>query len=370
VSRNPEALPTSAFEYELPVERIAQYPSERRDESRLLVLHRASGAIEHRRFRNVLDYMNAGDVLAVNETRVIPARLLGRKTTGARVEVLLIRPVEWDAPADAATASPPRRESAAGAASLYWEAMVRPGGKLKPGRVVEIAPELIVEIIERTRDGNRIVRLDSTLPIEQAISRFGRTPLPPYVEREDSPADRERYQTVYARRPGSVAAPTAGLHFTPALLAAIEAKGVAIARLVLHVGIGTFRPVEVDDPGAHVMHRERFDVPAGAAELMNAARARGSSVWAVGTTVVRTIEATTDDAGITRSGSGETALFIRPPYRFRGVDRLITNFHLPRSTLLMLVAAFGGYDGVMKAYSEAVAGEYRFYSFGDAMAVL
>jgi S-adenosylmethionine:tRNA ribosyltransferase-isomerase len=356
VNPTPEPLPTAAFDYELPAERIAQYPAERRDESRLLVLHRSSGAIEHRRFHHILDYIEAGDAVAINETRVIPARLLGRKPTGARVEILLLRPL--------AAAEGGREES------VLWEAMVRPGAKLKPGRVVEIAPELSAEIVDRTRTGNRIVRLHSSLPTSEALARFGRMPLPPYIQRAADALDAQRYQTVYARAAGSVAAPTAGLHFTPALLEAVEAKGARVARLVLHVGIGTFRPVEAEDPAAHVMHTEWYDVPPGAAALLDATRQAGGRVWAVGTTVVRTIESATDERGRTRAGSGETALFIRPPYQFRGVDRLVTNFHLPRSTLLMLVAAFGGYDAVMRAYSEAVERNYRFYSYGDAMAVL
>jgi S-adenosylmethionine:tRNA ribosyltransferase-isomerase len=359
VSRSPEPLSTAAFEYSLPPDRIAQFPAERRDESRLLVVHRATGAIEHRRFRDILDYIEAGDALTINETRVIPARLLGRKPTGARVEVLLLRPVAWEA-----------RDAGEAPSGLYWEALVRPGRKLKPGRVVHVSNELAVEIVARTRDGGRIVRLDSPLPIDEALARHGRMPLPPYVEREATALDAERYQTVYARSPGSVAAPTAGLHFTPALLAAIAAKGARLVRLRLHIGIGTFRPVEVEDPAKHVMHGETYAVPPAAAAALNETRAAGGRVWAVGTTVVRTIEATTDEAGITHAGEGETALFIRPPYAFRGVDRLITNFHLPRSTLLMLVAAFGGYEAVMQAYREAVERGYRFYSYGDAMAVL
>jgi S-adenosylmethionine:tRNA ribosyltransferase-isomerase len=350
VSRSPESLPTSAFDYTLPAGLIAQYPSERRDESRLLVLHRRTGAVEHRRFPDITGYLEPGDVLVLNETRVIPARLLGRKSTGARAEVLLVRP--------------------AAGGPAHWEAMVRPGAKLQPGHVVEVSAELSITILDRTPDGNRIVRLDSPLPVDVALARYGQVPLPPYVERAPTPADAERYQTVYAREPGSVAAPTAGLHFTPELLSAIEARGVDVARLVLHVGIGTFRPVEGEDPATHVMHSERYEVSAQAAQQLNEGRRRGGRIWAVGTTVVRTIEATTDAAGCTRAGSGETALFIRPPYRFLGVDRLITNFHLPRSTLLMLVAAFGGYEAVMEAYRQAVAGEYRFFSFGDAMAVL
>src|SRR5690606_33887860 len=210
-------------------------------------------------------------------------------------------------------------------------------------------------------DGPRAVRLRTPLPVREALARYGRTPLPPYIQREPDPGDAERYQTVSARAEGSVAAPTAGLHFTPALLAALESAGVRIVRLVLHVGVGTFRPVEAEDPAEHRMHAERYQVPAAAAAALNETRARGGAVWAVGTTVARTLETVADEHGIVHAGEGWTDLFIRPPYRFRGVDRLITNFHLPRSTLLMLVAAFGGYDHVMAAYREAVHERYRFY---------
>jgi len=340
--------PTSAFDYRLPPELIASRPAPVRDASRLLVLERTTGRVSHRTFRDLATLIPEGDALVLNETRVFPARLVGRKPTGAAAEVLLLRPLDGD----------------------VWEALVRPGGKLKPGRVVEVAEDLSVEIVDGTADGARIVRLRTPLPVRDALARHGRTPLPPYIEREPDPQDAERYQTVYARAEGSVAAPTAGLHFTPALLAALESAGVRIVRLVLHVGVGTFRPVEAEDPAEHRMHAERYQVPAAAAAALNETRARGGAVWAVGTTVARTLETVADEHGIVHAGEGWTDLFIRPPYRFRGVDRLITNFHLPRSTLLMLVAAFGGYDHVMAAYREAVHERYRFYSYGDAMAVV
>jgi S-adenosylmethionine:tRNA ribosyltransferase-isomerase len=355
--RDPETLPTDAYDYVLPPDRVAQFPAARRDDSRLLVLHRATGRCEHRSFPDLIEYVADGDALVLNETRVFPARLIGRKPTGARVEVLLLRPLP----------------AAAGGTAVepgYWEALVRPGAKLKPGRVVEVGADLRVEIVERTRTGNRIVRLVTTLPIDAALARYGAVPLPPYVTRAATDLDAERYQTVYARALGSVAAPTAGLHFTPALLAALEARGVRLVRIVLHVGIGTFRPVEVEDPARHVMHREAYEVPRAAADALNAVRAAGGRVWAIGTTVVRTLEAVTDTAGMTHAGTGWTDIFIRPPHRFRGVDALLTNFHLPRSTLLMLVAAFGGYEAVMTAYGEAIANGYRFYSYGDAMALV
>lgn len=374
MNRAPESLPTAAFDFVLPPDRIAQYPHERRDESRLLVLDRATGAVAHRTFRDLLDLVPAGDALVLNETRVFPARLVGRKPTGAAAEVLLLRPLGEREPGAAPQRpdahSHPAGPGAAGAQGTLWEALVRPGGKLKPGRVVEVSDELSVEIIDSTPEGGRIVRLVTPLPVDIALERYGRMPLPPYVEREPGPEDRERYQTVFARARGSVAAPTAGLHFTQTLLDGLEAKGVRLVRLVLHVGVGTFRPVEVEDPAEHLMHSERYAVSADAAEEINRTRADGGRIWAVGTTVTRTLETVADDSGIVHPGTGETSLFIRPPYRFKAVDRLITNFHLPRSTLLMLVAAFGGYENVMRAYRVAVDEGYRFFSYGDAMAIV
>ena len=341
-------MKTSEFDYELPPERIAQHPAQRRDQSRLLVLERATGRMRHLRFSDLASLIERGDVLVLNETRVFPARLLGRKPTGAPAEVLLLRPLD-----DA------RR----------WLALVRPGGKLKPGRVVDVADDFRIRILDSTDAGERVVELLADDPAA-AIEKHGRMPLPPYIEREAGAADVERYQTVYAREAGSVAAPTAGLHFTPELLDAVHARGASIERIVLHVGVGTFRPVEVEDPDAHRMHAEWYHVPSDVAERLNAARAGGGALWAVGTTVARTLETVADESGRIAAGSGWTDIFIRPPYRFRAVDRLITNFHLPRSTLLMLVSAFGGHDAVMGAYREAVAQEYRFYSYGDAMALI
>jgi S-adenosylmethionine:tRNA ribosyltransferase-isomerase len=350
VSEPERGYRTADFDFELPAEQIAQHPAARRDASRLLVVERATGALHHRAFPDVADLVAPGDVLVLNETRVFPARLVGRKTTGAAAEVLLLHP-------------------AAENPSL-WTALVRPGSKLKPGAVVEIAPELSVEIVDSMPGGERVVRLVTPLPLEQALERYGEVPLPPYVHRAATDADRERYQTVYARERGSVAAPTAGLHFTPELLARLEEKGVHVARLVLHVGVGTFRPVESDNPAAHPMHREWYRVPTEAAATINEARAAGGAVWAVGTTSVRTLESVADEQGRVHPGEGWTDIFIRPPYAFRAVDRLITNFHLPRSTLLMLVSALAGYELTMRAYREAVEHGYRFYSYGDAMAVV
>ena len=348
--------PTSAFDYALPPHLIALHPAGQRDESRLLVLDRATGGIAHRRFRDLPEYCAPGDVLVLNETRVLPARLLGTRVPGGgAAEVLLLRPAPGEAGLDEARS---------------WDALVRPGAKLKPGRTVHIADDLEVEVGEVLEDGVRRVRLRTSLTTHDALQRWGRMPLPPYIERPVEPADAERYQTVYARAEGSVAAPTAGLHFTPALLAALAERGVQLARIVLHVGVGTFRPVEVEDPREHIMHEEWYDVPAEAARVINQARERGGRVWAVGTTVTRTLESVAAESGAVVPGAGWTRLFIRPGYRFRVVDRLITNFHLPRSTLLMLVSALGGHEQVMRAYREAVKQEYRFYSYGDAMAVL
>ena len=342
--------PTSAFDYDLPHRLIARHPAPRRDQSRLLVLERATGAIAHRRFHDLGRLIPPGDVLVLNETRVLPARLLGRRAGGGTAEVLLLRELS--------------------AEERTWEALVRPGGRIRPGRTVQVAEDFAVEVGDVLPDGVRRVRLLTALPVRAALERYGRMPLPPYIDREVERADAERYQTVFARHEGSVAAPTAGLHFTPALLGELERRGVHIVRILLHVGMGTFRPVEVEDPDAHVMHEEWYQVPADAAVAIAAVRAAGGRLWAVGTTVARTLESVADEAGHVQAATGWTRLFIRPGYRWRAVDRLITNFHLPRSTLLMLVAAFGGYQTVMTAYREAIDREYRFYSYGDAMVLL
>jgi S-adenosylmethionine:tRNA ribosyltransferase-isomerase len=341
---------TADYDFALPPELIAQRPTERRDESRLLVVHRATGRLEHRRFRDLVEYVAPGDALVLNATRVLRARLLGtRDKSGGAAEIFLLKPLGGD----------------------RWEAMVHPGGKLRPGRRVHIADGFDAEIMETTERRTRIVRLESgTVPSDEAIERFGHVPLPPYMHRPDEVVDAERYQTVYARERGSVAAPTAGLHFTPELLTSLGAKGVRRAELVLHVGAGTFKPVEADDPAAHVMHSEWFTIPAGAAATIAAARASKNAVWAVGTTSCRALESAAAPDGTLHPGEAETDIFIRPPYRFRVVDRLITNFHLPRSTLVMLVAAFAGYELTMRAYQEAIDARYRFYSYGDAMAII
>ena len=357
----------SDYEYDLSPGRIAQYPTERRDQSRLLVVPWGSKPFEHRVFSDLVDLLNPGDVLVVNESRVGPARLLGRKPTGAPSEILLLRPLAGGDVTDHEVGHGGSVSKDPDEATL-WEALVRPGGKLKPGRIVNIAPGFDVEIVDGAPGGGRIVRLVVDGSVREALEAHGRVPLPPYLERDDEPLDRERYQTVYARVPGSVAAPTAGLHFTPELLEMIDEKGVERVAVTLDVGVGTFRPVEADDPARHDMHSEQYFVSAEAAEAINAARGEGRSIWAVGTTVVRTLESAARD-GVVGEGIGATDLFVRPPYDFQVVDGLITNFHLPRSTLLMLVAAFGGYERTMEAYGVAIREGYRFYSYGDAMVV-
>ena len=339
---------TSDYDFALPPDLIAQVPLERRDSSRLLVLDRASGQIAHRIIGGLADLVAPGDAVVFNTTRVFRARLLGHRDSGAAAEVLLLKPLGQD----------------------RYEAMVHPGGKLKPGRRVHIAEGFDVEILEITERRTRIVRLHSEAPAAEAIERHGHIPLPPYITRRDDGDDAERYQTVYAQEPGSVAAPTAGLHFTPELLSALDRRGAHRISVVLHVGAGTFKPVEAEDPGEHVMHEEWYALSDQAAGALNAVRGSGGSIWAVGTTSCRALESAVSDDGRFAATSADTRIFIRPPYRFRAVDKLLTNFHLPRSTLLMLVAAMAGYELTMQAYREAIDAGYRFYSYGDAMAVV
>jgi S-adenosylmethionine:tRNA ribosyltransferase-isomerase len=344
----PAGQRTADYDFDLPADRIAQLPAARRDESRLMVVDRNARTIAHRTFRDLAELVPAEDALVLNTTRVVRARLLGTRDSGGPAEVFLLKPLGGD----------------------LYEAMVSPGGKLKPGRTVRVAPDFEVEIVDATPRRTRVVRLRATMPMADAIERYGHVPLPPYIARGDAAADAERYQTVYAREAGSVAAPTAGLHFTPALLERLTERGVRRADIVLHVGAGTFKPVEAEQPADHVMHEEWYHVPARAAEVLNATRAAGGRVWAVGTTSVRTLESAVRADGTFAEGSGDTRIFIRPPYAFRAVDHLVTNFHLPRSTLIMLVAAFAGYDLTMRAYREAIGAGYRFYSYGDAMLVV
>lgn len=313
-----------------------------------MVVDRATGEIYHRHFDDLDQIIPAGDALVLNTTRVFRARLLGVRDNGAPAEILLLRHL----------------------AGREWEAMVHPGGKLKPGKVIHVADDFEIRIVATTERRTRVVSLDTAIPDEDAIEKYGHVPLPPYITRSDESIDAERYQTVYANESGSVAAPTAGLHFTPELLDRLDQKGVKRADVVLHVGAGTFKPVDTEHPADHVMHEESFTLPGPTAELLNATRMAGAKIWAVGTTSVRTLESAIGDDGIFREKSGDTRIFIHPPYKFRAVDRLITNFHLPRSTLIMLVAAFTGYDLTIRAYYEAIAMGYRMYSYGDAMCIV
>ena len=335
----------SDFMYDLPEERIAQTPVEPRDHSRLMVLHRANGSIEHKHFYDIIDYLNAGDALVINETRVIPARLIGERPTGGACEVLLLKQIA------------PKR----------WEALVRPGKKLRRGAEVIFGDgRLKATIAEVCEDGNRIVDFTCEGTMEAALDELGEMPLPPYIH--EKLLDKERYQTVYAKQEGSAAAPTAGLHFTPELMDAIRAKGVDIVPVLLHVGLGTFRPVKVENVEDHEMHSEYYEVTEDAARRINAARDRGCRVIAVGTTSVRTLESAAEN-GRLMAKKGDTSIFIRPGYQYQMVDALITNFHLPGSTLVMLVSALYDREHILKAYKIAVEEKYRFFSFGDAMLI-
>ena len=338
----------SDFEYDLPPELIAQEPLADRAASRLLVLDRSRGVVRHARFPDLVNLVAPEDVLVLNVSRVIPARLRGSRETGAPAELLVVRELP----------------------DGTWLAMGHPGGKLKPGRTVRFGDDSAAEIIEVLGGGLRRVKFVGPLDAAATLGKYGTVPLPPYIRRPPRPEDRERYQTVYAEHDGSIAAPTAGLHFTPELLERIKRRGTAVATLDLQIGPGTFKPVEVNDLADHPMHAESYRVSDETAGLINKRRQAGGHVWAIGTTVVRTLETVAAPDGEICPGVGDTSLFIYPPYTFRAVDRLLTNFHLPRSTLLMLVCAFGGYEPLMGAYREAVKEKYRFYSYGDAMAVV
>ncbi|WP_316608698.1 tRNA preQ1(34) S-adenosylmethionine ribosyltransferase-isomerase QueA [uncultured Ruminococcus sp.] len=340
-------MKTSDFFYELPQEQIAQTPIEPRDHSRLMVLHRESDNIEHKHFYDIIDYLNKGDTLIVNDSRVIPARIYGYKEdTGAKIEFLLLRQLD----------------------GKRWETLVKPGKKAKPGtRFIFGDGLLTAEVIEVTDDGNRIVELNSEENIYATLDKIGQMPLPPYIT--EKLEDQERYQTVYSHELGSAAAPTAGLHFTNELLDKIREKGVNIGYVTLHVGLGTFRPVKVDDVTKHKMHSEHYEIPAETAELIKRTKASGKRVIAVGTTSCRTLESVAAQ-GELLACDGFTDIFIYPGFKFKVLDGLITNFHLPESTLIMLVSAFYGYDKTMRAYNIAVKENYRFFSFGDAMAIL
>lgn len=344
---------TTDYDYELPESLIASRPAARRDASRLLSLEKTSGAVRDMSFSDLPSLVEPGDSLVVNDSRVFPARLLGAKPTGAAAEILLVRPVDGFE-----TAAPE-----------LWEAIVRPGGKLKPGRRVSVADDFEIEIVDSTPDGGRVVRLLGSADPWALIERHGHVPLPPYIDRPDDETDRDRYQTVYADRVGSIAAPTAGLHFTSELLDAVAERGASVRSITLHVGIGTFRPVTADRVADHDIHEETFSMSEETAAGLNATREAGGRVWAVGTTSCRVLETVSDADGVFAAATGTTDLFIHPPYRFRGVDALVTNFHLPRSSLLMLVSAFAGRERVLAAYRHAVAGGYRFFSYGDAMVI-
>ncbi len=338
-------MKTSDFFYDLPKELIAQTPLADRSSSRLMVLGKENGCIEHKHFYNIIDYLNKGDCLVLNDTRVLPARLIGEKEgTGAKIEFLLLN-----------------RKS-----EHEWEIIVRPGKKCKKGvRVSFGCGKLVGEIKDTVNDGNRIVSFEYDGLFENVLDELGEMPLPPYITQKLE--ERERYQTVYSAHNGSAAAPTAGLHFTKELLSEIEEKGVEIAYVTLHVGLGTFRPVKVDDVKNHKMHSEFYTINAETANKINSARANGGKIISVGTTSTRVLETVSSPDGVVSEASGWTDIFIYPPYKYKCVDSLITNFHLPESTLLMLVSAFSSKENIMKAYDEAVKEKYRFFSFGDAM---
>jgi len=335
------------FYYELPQELIAQDPLEDRSGSRLLLLDRKTGETEHHIFRDIIDYLYPGDCLVVNNTKVIPARLMGSRVgTGAKVEVLLLKRRDED----------------------VWETLVKPGKKAKPGVQISFGNGLLTgEVLEVVEDGNRLIRFAYEGIFEEILDRLGQMPLPPYITHQLK--DRNRYQTVYAKHDGSAAAPTAGLHFTPELLQRLREKGVRIAHVTLHVGLGTFRPVKVENIQEHHMHSEFYMVEEEQARLINETKARGGRIIAVGTTSCRTLESAAGEDGILQAGSGWTDIFIYPGYEFRLTDCLITNFHLPESTLMMLVSALAGREKIMAAYAEAVKERYRFFSFGDAMLI-
>ncbi len=335
------------FDFELPEELIAQTPLTQRDASRLLVFDRANLTISHRVFSDITAYLSEKDVLVINETKVIPARLFGtREGLEKPVEFLLLKRISAD----------------------EWQVIMRPGKRLKPGMDVVFSDKLSAEVVEKLEDGVTRVRFKYKGVFEAILDELGQMPLPPYIK--EKLADKTRYNTVYAKEDGSAAAPTAGLHFTPELLEKIKSMGVKVAPVVLHVGLGTFRPVKEDDILNHIMHEESFRLSPESADIINQARANGGRIFAVGTTSVRTLESTADENGMVHAKEGSTDIFIYPGYRFKAVDALITNFHLPESTLLMLVSAFMGKDNALAAYKTAVEAKYRFFSFGDAMLIL
>ena len=337
----------SDFYYDLPEELIAQTPIEKRDESRLMVLNRANQTIEHKTFKDIIDYLEPGDCLVRNNTKVIPARLYGKKATGAKIEFLLLKRIEGD----------------------IWECIVRPGHKLKPGTEVEFGDGILkAKVLDVMEGGTIKVEFKYEVIFNEILDKIGLMPLPPYIH--ESLKDNDRYQTVYAKYEGSAAAPTAGLHFTPELFEKIKAKGIDVANVTLHVGIGTFRPVKVENVEEHHMHSEHFYIKQEDADKINNAKKNGKRVIAVGTTSCRVLETIADENGMVKPTEGDTQIFIYPGYKYKCLDGLVTNFHLPESTLIMLVSALAGRDYIMKAYNEAVKERYRFFSFGDAMLIL
>ena len=340
-------MKVSDFDFYLPEELIAQHPLEKRDASKLMVLHKKTGNIEHKSFHDVIEYLNEGDTLVLNNTRVMPARLIGEKEeTGGKIEFLLLKRVEGD----------------------KWECLAKPGKKAKIGQSFTFGEgKLKCKVVDIVEEGNRIIEFSYDGIFEQVLDELGEMPLPPYItEKLD---DKERYQTVYSKEKGSAAAPTAGLHFTEELLNEIKKKGVNIAYLTLHVGLGTFRPVKVDDINEHIMHSEYYHLDKENADLINETKKRGNKIIAVGTTSTRTLETIGDENGFVREQSGWTDIFIYPGYKYKVIDELITNFHLPESTLIMLVSALAGKENVMNAYNTAVKEGYRFFSFGDSMII-
>ena len=336
----------SDFYYDLPEELIAQTPAEPRDSSRLLVYDRTAGTTEHKIFRDVADYLKKGDVLVINNTKVLPARMYAHTVNGGAVEVLLLKRLEKD----------------------KWEVLVKPGRKCTVGKKLTVSDELSLTVEGITDSGERIIKFEYDGVFEDILDRVGSMPLPPYIRKKLE--DKNRYQTVYAKTDGSAAAPTAGLHFTPALLQKLKDKGVEIAEVLLHVGLGTFRPVKEEVITDHKMHSEYYEIGERSAEIINRAKAEGRRIIAVGTTSVRTLESAADENGLVKPCHGNTEIFIYPPYKFKCVDSLITNFHLPESTLLMLVAAMTGREQILNLYKTAVAEKYRFFSFGDAMMIV
>ncbi len=336
------------YNYFLPEKLIAQKPAEPRDSSRLLILKKDTGVVEHGHFRDILDFLKPGDLLVLNNTKVIPARLHGKKIRGTSdVELLVLSPFQGK--------------------GNSWEALVRPGRRLKPGNTVLLPNGIEVEIEDYREDGTRKISFPDNIDVIAMLHKIGEVPLPPYIHNRDVPAS--SYQTVFAEKDGSSAAPTASLHFTTELLKRIRSRGVRTAWVTLHVGLGTFRPVKEEDIRDHIIHREICEVPDDTCSAVNDTKNSGGRIIAIGTTVVRTLESFSDDKSVLQSGKKQTDLFIYPGYSFRIVDSMVTNFHLPRSTLLMLVAAFAGYDNTINAYKEAVHEEYRFFSFGDAMII-